>query len=41
MISYFGWVYVIILTVFTIIASVVAGYSVGALVKGKSSPPSH
>ena len=41
MISYFGWVYVLILTVFTITASVVAGYSVGALVKERSSPLSH
>jgi len=41
MISYFGWVYVLILTVFTITASIVTGYSVGALVKERSSPPSH
>ena len=41
MISYFGWVYVIILTVFTIIASIVAGYAVGVLVKERSSPLSH
>jgi len=33
MISYFGWVYVVILTIFTILASICAGYAVGALVK--------
>ena len=33
MISYFGWVYVLILTISTITASVIAGHSVGALVK--------
>ena len=33
MISYFGWMYVLILTVFTILGSVVVGYIVGALVK--------
>jgi len=41
MISYFGWVYVIILTAFTIIASIVAGYAVGVLVKERSSPLSY
>jgi len=40
-ISYFGWVYVVILTIFTIIASVVTGYSVGVLVKERSSRLSH
>jgi hypothetical protein len=33
MISYFGWVYVMILTVFTITGSVAAGYLVSILVK--------
>jgi uncharacterized membrane protein YraQ (UPF0718 family) len=33
MISYFGWVYVLLLTFFTIIGSVAAGYLVGFLVK--------
>ena len=33
MISYFGWIYVLILTVFTIFGSLVAGYCVGILVK--------
>jgi len=33
MISYFGWIYVLILTVFTIFGSLVVGYCVGILVK--------
>jgi len=33
MVSYFGWIYVLILTVFTIFGSLVAGYCVGILVK--------
>jgi len=33
MISYFGWIYVLILTVFTIFGSLVAGYCVGILVR--------
>ena len=37
MISYFGWVYVLILTIFTILASIVAGYAVGALAKESNS----
>lgn len=37
MISYFGWVYVIILTVFTILASIIAGYAVGVLVEERNS----
>ena len=37
MISYFGWVYVIILTVFTILASIFAGYAVGVLAKEGNS----
>ena len=34
MISYFGWVYVVILTIIMVLASVVVGYSLGVLVKG-------
>jgi len=37
MISYFGWVYVLILTIFTILASIFAGYAVGALAKESNS----
>jgi uncharacterized membrane protein YraQ (UPF0718 family) len=37
MISYFGWIYVLLLTVFTMIGSIVVGYFVGALVKVKDS----
>jgi uncharacterized membrane protein YraQ (UPF0718 family) len=33
MISYFGWIYVLILTFFTIFGSLVVGYFVGILVK--------
>jgi hypothetical protein len=33
MISYFGWVYVLLLTFFTITGSVAAGYLVGILLK--------
>jgi uncharacterized membrane protein YraQ (UPF0718 family) len=33
MISYFGWIYVLILTVFTIFGSIGVGYCVGLLVK--------
>ena len=33
MISYFGWAYVLILTVFTILGSLPVGYAVGAVVK--------
>jgi hypothetical protein len=33
MISYFGWIYVLILTVLTVLGSVAVGYTVGALVK--------
>ncbi|MFW6125964.1 MAG: permease [Chloroflexota bacterium] len=32
MVSYFGWVYVVVLTVFTVVGSVGVGYAVGALV---------
>ena len=35
MISYFGWIYVLILTVFTIFGSLVVGYFVDALIKEK------
>jgi hypothetical protein len=41
MISYFGWIYVVVLTVFTILGSIVVGYLVGALVKVKDVLPSH
>ena len=41
MIAYFGWIYVLLLTVFTILGSMIVGYSVGALVKVKNSLPSH
>jgi uncharacterized membrane protein YraQ (UPF0718 family) len=40
MISYFGWIYVLILTVFTVLGSIVVGYFVGALVKAESILPS-
>lgn len=40
MISYFGWIYVVILTVFTVLGSIVVGYFVGALVKVENSLPS-
>ena len=40
MIAYFGWIYVLLLTVFTILGSMVVGYFVGALVKVKNSLPS-
>jgi uncharacterized membrane protein YraQ (UPF0718 family) len=33
MIAYFGWIYTLILTVFTILGALVVGYSVGAVVK--------
>jgi uncharacterized membrane protein YraQ (UPF0718 family) len=41
MVSYFGWIYVLLLTVFTMIGSIVVGYSVGALVKVRDNLPSH
>jgi uncharacterized membrane protein YraQ (UPF0718 family) len=40
MIAYFGWIYVLILTVFTVLGSIVIGYFVGALVKAESILPS-
>ena len=40
-ISYFGWIYVLILTVFTIIGSIVVGCFVGAMVKVKTNLPAH
>jgi len=36
MIVYFGWIYVVTLTVLTIIASIAVGYLVGALVKERA-----
>jgi len=41
MISYFGWIYVLVLTLFTVLGSIVVGYLVGALVKVEDSLPSH
>ena len=41
MISYFSWIYVLVLTVFTVLGSIVVGYLVGALVKVEDSLPSH
>jgi uncharacterized membrane protein YraQ (UPF0718 family) len=41
MIAYFGWTYVLILTVFTILGSLGVGYCVGALVKEKTSLSFH
>ncbi len=41
MISYFGWIYVLLLAVLTMVGSIVVGYLVGALVKVKDSLPSH
>ena len=35
MVAYFGWVYVIILTTLTVLASIVNGYLVGALTRRK------
>jgi uncharacterized membrane protein YraQ (UPF0718 family) len=35
MVSYFGWIYVLILTVFTIFGSLVVGYFVDALIREK------
>jgi len=35
MVAYFGWVYVVILTTLTVLASIVNGYLVGALTGGK------
>jgi len=37
MILYFGWTYALILTVLTLFGSLVAGYTIGALVKDKTS----
>ena len=38
MIAYFGWKYVVILTVLTILGSTAVGYSLNFLMKGKDSP---
>jgi uncharacterized membrane protein YraQ (UPF0718 family) len=40
MISYFGWIYVAILTVLTVLGSVVIGYVVGALMKARNGSTS-
>jgi len=37
MIAYFGWIYVVILTVLTVLGSVAVGYALSALMKGKDS----
>jgi len=39
MVSYFGWLYVLILTLLTVLSSLVVGYSVGAAVREKPGPP--
>jgi len=36
MIAYFGWIYVVSLTIFTIMASIAVGYLVGSLVKERA-----
>ena len=41
MISYFGWIYVLLLAVLPMMSSMVVGPSVGALVRVKASLPSH
>ncbi len=41
MISYFGWIYVLVLTLFTVLGSIIVGYLVGVLVKVENSLPSH
>ncbi len=40
MISYFGWIFVLILTVLNIIGSVAVGYSVDAMVREETGSPS-
>jgi len=40
MIAYFGWVYVGILTVLTVLASITLGYVVSVLIKEKDKPGS-
>jgi uncharacterized membrane protein YraQ (UPF0718 family) len=37
-IAYFGWLYVVILTLLTFLGSIAIGYSVGALTNGKDGP---
>ncbi len=37
MVAYFGWVYVVILTILTILGSIVIGYSLSALIKKERS----
>ena len=39
MIAYFGWVYVVILTILTVLGSIVIGYSLSALTGGNDSSP--
>ena len=38
MIAYFGWIYVVILTILTVLGSIVIGYSLGALTKEEEKP---
>ena len=38
MIAYFGWLYVVMLTVLTVLASIAVGYAVAGFVKEKGSP---
>lgn len=38
MVAYFGWRYVVILTVLTVLASIAVGYSLGVLMKEEDSP---
>jgi len=39
MIAYFGWVYVVILTILTVLGSIAIGYSLSALTGGNDSSP--
>jgi len=40
MVAYFGWAFVVILTVLTVVESIIVGWCVGALTKGENRPPS-
>ena len=40
MIAYFGWAFVVILTVFTVVESLIVGWCVGAFAKGENRLPS-
>ena len=39
MIAYFGWVYVVILTILTVLGSIVIGYALNTLTRGNDSSP--